>query len=90
MQKKELIAKVAEKLGTSQKQVTEVVDATLSVIKSVMQTEDEVILPHFGSFKKKVRPARHARNPKNGDAIEVAAKNIVAFKPSKTFTDAIQ
>jgi nucleoid DNA-binding protein len=37
----------------------------------------------FGTFAKKHKPERNARNPQSGEPIKVAAKDVLTFKPGK-------
>ena len=43
----------------------------------------------FGTFEKRERPARTARNPRTGENIEIAAASVPAFKPGKALKDKV-
>ena len=43
----------------------------------------------FGSFYKKVTPARVGRNPKTKEEKKISKRNVVLFKPSKEFKNFI-
>jgi integration host factor subunit beta len=43
----------------------------------------------FGSFRTRERQGRVGRNPKSGDRVEVPAKTIPYFKPSKELRDVV-
>ena len=43
----------------------------------------------FGSFRTRQRKPRVGRNPKTGDRVEVPAKKIPFFKPSKELKDLV-
>lgn len=43
---------------------------------------DEVSVPGFGKFKKKVSAERIGRNPKTGEALTIAASETIGFKAS--------
>lgn len=81
MNKTELTNNVAATSGLSQKDAALVVNAVLHVITTTMQQGDEVVIPGFGSFKVKDRPARTGRNPRTGESIKIAAKKVVKFTP---------
>ena len=49
-----------------------------------------VQIPSFGSFEVRERAARLGRNPLTGEAIEIAAAKVPAFKAGKGLKDAIQ
>jgi len=42
-------------------------------------------LRRFGSFEVRAKHARQGRNPKTGEAAEIAARNVVRFKAGKRF-----
>jgi DNA-binding protein HU-beta len=46
-----------------------------------------VTLVGFGTFKVVHRAARKARNPQTGEAIDVPAKTVPKFKPSKAMKE---
>jgi DNA-binding protein HU-beta len=50
----------------------------------------DIYIRGFGSFVAKVRARKMGRNIKKNKAIEIPEHTIVAFKPAKTFADAIK
>ena len=50
---------------------------------------DKLEVRGFGSFRVRQRNARVGRNPKTGDKVEVPAKRVPYFKPSKELKDLI-
>jgi nucleoid DNA-binding protein len=54
---------------------------TAAILK-VVHRDGEARVPGFGTFKKKHREGRMARNPRTGEQIQVLAKDVIAFKPS--------
>ena len=90
MNKSELIAKAAEKAGTTRKDAEAVVNATLESIIEAVKEGDYVQLIGFGTFERRARKAKMARNPRTGEEIEVPASNAPAFKAGKAFKDAVK
>ena len=88
MVKADLVAKVAE-IGVTKKQAAEVVDCVLDCIKGALVDGDKVSLIGFGTFGIKERAAREGRNPRTGDTINIAAKNVPVFKAGKALKDAV-
>ena len=80
MNKKELIEAVAEKAGMSRAQAARAVDATLASVAEALSKDEKVQLLGFGTFEKKVRPARLGRNPRTGETLEIAESKNVGFK----------
>ncbi|MEM6317670.1 MAG: HU family DNA-binding protein [Bacteroidota bacterium] len=83
MNKGDLINKVAEDANLTKAQATEAVNCVLNSIESTLKEGDKVAMIGFGTFSVSERPARTGRNPKTGEAIQIAAKNVIKFKPGK-------
>lgn len=90
MNKTELVAALAEKTGVSKKDTDNTINAFTEVIIEALKRDDKVQIPGFGSFEVRERAARTGRNPHTGEAIEIAAAKVPAFKPGKGLKDAIQ
>lgn len=59
------------------------------VIASTLQKGDSVVIPGFGSFSVKDRPARTGRNPRTGEQIKIAAKKVVKFRSGKNLENVV-
>lgn len=91
MTKDELVNAVENSLQTtpcrniSKEDIKTVLNHALGVIKGTVYNGGEVTLRGFGTFKLKLRKAKTARNISKGTAVQIPARNVVAFKPSKDF-----
>lgn len=85
MNKGELIDSVASSVGESKRLVGDVIEATINTIESQVKRGERVSIPGFGTFERRNRSARTARNPRTGEEIKVAATKVPAFKPGATF-----
>ena len=90
MNKTELVAAVAEKSGLSKKDSEKAINATLEAITADLAEGGKIQLVGFGAFEVKERPARMGRNPKTGEAMEIAASRTPQFKPGKALKDAVK
>ena len=90
MNKTELIAAVAEAAGVSKKDTEQVLNTFFDTVQVALKEDRKVQIPGFGSFEVRERAARTGRNPHTGEAIEIAAAKVPAFKPGKNLKDAIQ
>lgn len=84
----ELAQKVSDKLGISQAQAKEAVGHVLDGITDAMEAGHRVELRHFGTFEKKKRKAKKARNPRTGEEMTVPAQSRVSFRPGKSMKKA--
>ncbi len=83
MTKADLVEQVTA-LGDLTRRDSEVIVETIfdSVI-AALQSGDKIEIRGFGSFRIRQRNARTGRNPKTGAKVEVPAKRVPYFKPSK-------
>ena len=90
MNKAELIDKIATDAGLSKVDAKRALDAVVGATTEELKKKDgRVSLVGLGSFTVAKGAARTGRNPKNVDAIEIAAKNVVRFKTGSDLADAI-
>ncbi|MCB9744341.1 MAG: HU family DNA-binding protein [Alphaproteobacteria bacterium] len=89
MNKKDLVAKLAEKTGLTKAKAAEAVDAIFSaesrkgIIAIELDAGRKVTIPGFGTFNTRRRKARRGTNPSTGTEIEIPAKTVVTFSPGK-------
>jgi integration host factor subunit alpha len=74
----------------SKKRATELVDATVEIIKKALERGDQVLVSGFGKFKVKFKWARKGRNPKTGEQIVLESRRIVTFQCSLKLRDKLQ
>ena len=89
MNKKDLINFVAEETGATKKDSGLMVDAVIAGIKAGIINDGKVGLVGFGTFKAVPRKARTARNPQTGEPVEVPARMVPAWKPSKLLKEKV-
>jgi DNA-binding protein HU-beta len=85
MNKAQLIDSVAKSTGETKRVVGDVVDEVVTVIQKQVKKGDKVTLPGFGTFSRRQRAARTARNPQTGESIKVRASKVPAFKAGSSF-----
>ena len=90
MNKLELIAVVSDETELPRNKASEVVDAVFNAIEAALKKQEEVRLVGFGTFATAKRKATSGRNPRTGEAMEIAASTTVRFKPGKALKDAVQ
>jgi integration host factor subunit beta len=84
MTKSELIARLAElNPHLYQRDVERIVSTIFDEIAAALSRGDRVELRGFGAFSVKRRDARQGRNPRTGEAVDVAEKAVPFFKTGK-------
>lgn len=89
MTKTELIDRIATSTGAPKNQVEKIVNDFTAVITTALKEGDTVNLIGFGAFAVSERKERAGRNPKSGEAITIAARKAVTFRPGKALKDAV-
>lgn len=90
MNKKELIALIAEQADVTQKVAEATLKATFDGITQAMVEEGGIQVPGFGSFTTKERAAREGRNPRTGETMQIAATTVPAFKAGTQLKEAVK
>lgn len=89
MTKADLIDAIADGADLTKVKADEALTMALDAIKKAVAKGDSVQLVGFGSFSSGSRAARMGRNPKTGEAIQIAASKTVKFTAGKAFKDAV-
>ncbi|MBZ5563148.1 MAG: integration host factor subunit beta [Acidobacteriia bacterium] len=89
MTKAELIEDVSRAVEMSRKDSEVIVETIFESIVKSLRTGDKIEIRGFGSFRTRQRKARVGRNPKTGARVDVPAKKIPYFKPSKELKDLV-
>ena len=59
------------------------------ILGSALRGNGKATIIGFGTFSVSRRDARSGRNPRTGQTITIAAKNVVKFKPGKDLVDSV-
>lgn len=90
MNKNGLIAEVAKRTGASKAETGRSIDAVMDVIRETVAKGDRVSLVGFGTFERKRRNRRIARNPRKPQTpIVVPARDLPWFTAGKEFRDMV-
>ena len=89
MTKADLIDEVSRVVELTRKDSEVIVESIFGSIVRSLHGGDKIEIRGFGSFRTRQRKPRIGRNPKTGDRVEVPAKKIPFFKPSKELKDLV-
>ncbi|MFN8277237.1 MAG: HU family DNA-binding protein [Chitinophagales bacterium] len=90
MRKADIVTRVADLTGVQKVDVLVALEAFFKEVKSQLKNGENVYVRGFGSFITKKRARKIGRNIKKNEAIEIPEHYIPAFKPAKTFVDAVK
>ena len=83
MTKKDMAKAIADEMGLTHAQATEVIQRVLDGITETLCEDGRLELRNFGVFEVRERKPRKARNPRTGEKVEVPAKRVLTFKPGR-------
>ena len=89
MNKKELVAMMAELSSQSKAACEKSLDAFMAAVTKTLKNGDDVRLVGFGIFHAVKRAATTGRNPRTGAAIKISASVQPKFKAGKSLKDDI-
>lgn len=90
MTKAEIVNEVAKTTGFEKAQVLAVIEEFTSVVKGSLIAGNPVYMRGFGSFIIKHRAQKAARNITRKTTMTIPAHVIPAFKPAKSFVNAVK
>lgn len=91
MNKADLAAAIADRLGLHKKQAEDMVDVLQGVVTDALAKQEEVTIAGFGTFSARVRSARMGVNPRNPlERIRVPEVLVPKFKAGKALKDALK
>lgn len=89
MTKADLVDKVTSLGDLTRRDGEVIVDTLFESVIGALKTGDKIEIRGFGSFRTRQRNARTGRNPKTGEKVDVPAKRVPYFKPSKELRDMV-
>lgn len=89
MTKADLIEEVSRVVEFTRKDAEVIVESIFDSVVKALRANDKIEIRGFGSFRTRQRQSRIGRNPKTGARVDVPAKRIPYFKPSKELKDLV-
>lgn len=90
MTKADIIDEIGSRTGVDKATIRVIIETFMQVVKESLLQGFVVQLRGFGSFFRKKRASKKARNIAKNITIEVPAHEVPAYKPSKDFVNAIK
>lgn len=87
--KAQIVDSISKRTFKTKPEVTETVEALLEIIKSTLESGEDVLVSGFGKFCVKDKRERRGRNPATGDSMQLRPRRIVTFKYSGILRDKI-
>jgi DNA-binding protein HU-beta len=89
MTKTQLVAALADEMGSDKKAASAALDAVTSVVSKEVANGGAVTLPGIGKVYCRERPERMVRNPATGEQIRKDADKVVKVTIAKALKDSV-
>lgn len=90
MTKKDIIERVAKKVGLTKKAAADAVSTILGSVRDALAKGDKVVLTGFGTFKIRNRASRRGRNPQTGSQLTIPGHKLPGFIAGKGLKKAVK
>jgi integration host factor subunit alpha len=87
--KSQIINAIADQNGFTRKKSSETVEIILELIKSNIESGEDVLISRFGKFCVKEKQERKGRNPATGENMILGPRKVVTFRCSGKLRDRI-
>ncbi len=89
MTKSDLVVEVMQLGDLTRTDAEKIVETIFDSVIGALRSGDKIEIRGFGSFRTRQRKPRIGRNPKTGERVDVPAKRVPFFKPSKDLRDMV-
>src|SRR5450432_3278019 len=89
MTKADLVEEVTQLGDLTRRDGEMIVDTIFDSVIHALKSGEKIEIRGFGSFRIRQRKPRIGRNPKTGAKVDVPAKRVPYFKPSKELRDLV-
>ncbi len=87
--KAQIIEEIRHRNGFTRKKSIEAVEALLEIIKSTLESGEDVLASGFGKFCVKEKKERRGRNPATGEDMMLDKRKVVTFRCSGKLRDRV-
>ena len=87
--KAQIIETISDQTGFPKNHSSEIVEILLELIKSSLESGDDVLISGFGKFCVKEKGERRGRNPATGEEMMMKPRKVVTFRCSRNLSDKI-
>jgi len=84
-----IVEAIAEQNSYTSKRSVEIVETLLELIKSALESGEDVLISGFGRFCINEKKERLGRNPATGETMMLTPRKVVTFRCSRMLRDKI-
>jgi DNA-binding protein HU-beta len=89
LNRKELVDAIQKHTEVARADVDKVLGSLIQHTQVAVKKGDRVSLVGFGTFERRDRKARVARNPRSGETVKVKATKVPVFRAGQSFRDVV-
>jgi len=89
VKKDTLVQEMRDRMGYPKTRANEIIDSMVEIMKSTLESGEDILISGFGKFYLRDKRARRGRNPATGDEMMLPARRLVMFRASRTLRDAM-
>jgi len=86
----EISDSIAAKVNLSRRRSMELLEDALEQMSQGLENEGQLKLSSFGSFSIRKKNNRIGRNPKTGQEVMIAPRQVISFRASMTLKDMVE
>ncbi len=87
--KAHIVDAIADQIGYPKNHSSEIVETLLELIKSSLESGEDVMISNFGKFCVRAKKERRGRNPATGEDMMMKPRKVVTFRWSGNLRDKI-
>ena len=87
--KAQMVESIQNQTGFPKTRSSEIVETLLEIIKSTLESGEDVLVSGFGKFNVREKKERKGRNPSTGEDMMLSPRKVVTFKCSGKLRDRI-
>ena len=87
--KAHIVDAISDQIGFTKNHSSEIVENLLELIKSSLESGDDVLISGFGKFCVKEKGERKGRNPATGEDMMMKPRKVVTFRCSARLREKI-
>jgi len=85
----QIVESIQNQIGFPKNRSSEIVETLLEIIKSTLESGEDVLVSGFGKFCVNEKKERRGRNPATGEDMMLSPRKVVTFKCSGKLRDKI-
>ena len=85
--KVEMVNSISDQIGYPKNRSSEIVEIVLELIKSSLESGDDVLISNFGKFCVKEKGERRGRNPATGEDMMMKPRKVITFRCSAKLSE---